>query len=194
MGQRLYTDTNHDFDAFLLEAHIERNPLGEKNFILNRRDSSFEATYECPNCGDTFDRGFNQCSSCYEMVTSIEHPNIYYRGYDPLRGIYSFKVPSESFSPPYFQYPNKYVDLTFAVRGDDYDRNIYFMANSTSGCLECAAILDANKMLIPVPVEVGKNFSEQGGERNLYNLADFTYSETIFPLVINAKTKYEYTD
>ena len=35
MGQRIYTDNNHDFAEFLKEAYCERNPLSNKNIIVN---------------------------------------------------------------------------------------------------------------------------------------------------------------
>ncbi len=193
MGQRIYTDESHDFDAFILEAYIERNPLTEKNFILNKRDSSYECTYECPVCGEEFSDYVSPCTACYEKITPIEHPSIYYMGYDALRGIYAFRVPSESFGAPYFQYPNKYIDLTIAIKGDEYKRNIYFMASSTSGCLECAAILDENRMLLPIPVEVGKNFSEGNGERNLWNIQDNLYGESIIPVLVEPDSKLIFT-
>ena len=193
MGQRLYTDESHDFTKFLLEAYIERNPLGESNFVINKRDSSYECTYECPECGATFAESLPQCPTCYEKITPIAHPNMYFIGYDALRGLYDFRVPSEGFSPPYFQYPNKYIDLTFTVRGDDYERSIYFMTSSTSGCLECAAVLDEDRLMLPIPVEVGKNFSEGGGERNLWNVDDDLYGEAIIPLIVKPDSKTTYT-
>ena len=41
IGQRIYTDTNHDFDAFLEEAYIERNPLTGKNIKVSSAYSSY---------------------------------------------------------------------------------------------------------------------------------------------------------
>ena len=40
MGQRIYTDENHDFDAFLKEAYIERNPLPAENFTVDYANST----------------------------------------------------------------------------------------------------------------------------------------------------------
>ena len=160
MGQRIYTDTEHDFAKFLEEAYCERNPLMGKSFTIMGNGSD----------GVTF------------------------RGYDSLRGIYSLTINgANGFNEPYYTNPNRHYRANFAVTGDDHDRMIYVMTSYVSGQLECAALLDKNDVLLPVPLEVGKNFSEQGGERNLYNLADITYSETIFPLVVNARVDYEYT-
>ena len=116
-----------------------------------------------------------------------------YIGYDSLRGIYRFDMAGSGFNNAYYKEPNKHYRACFAIRGDDYDRQLYVMTHSTSGQLESAALLDQGDVMIPVPLEVGKNFSEQHGERGLFNLDDATYSEVIFPLVIDAKEKYEYT-
>ena len=39
MGQRIYTDENHDFTAFLNEAYCERNPLPTENIIIDYESS-----------------------------------------------------------------------------------------------------------------------------------------------------------
>lgn len=117
-----------------------------------------------------------------------------YGGYDSLRGIYKINIGGVTgFNTPYYNTPNRHYRANFSVRGDEHDRKIYAMTYHTSGQLECAVLLDENDVLIPVPLEVGKNFSETYGERNLFNLADFMYSETIFPIVVNADERYQYT-
>ena len=194
MGQRIYTDDNHDFEKFLHEAHIERNPLTSKNFLVPKNGGSYEATFTCPNCGFITVDAMLVCTQCYEEVTFLVEENIYFIGYDPLRGIYQFRVPEFNFSEAYFKFPNEHIDLTFRVTGDNYDRDIYVMSLGTGiGCLESAVLLDENKMLLPVPIEVGKNYSEGGGERNLWNIVDYQYSEAIFPMVIKAKSQDTYS-
>ncbi len=117
-----------------------------------------------------------------------------YGGYDSLRGIYKINIGGVTgFNTPYYSTPNRHYRANFSVSGDEHDRKIYAMTYYTSGQLECAVLLDENDVLIPVPLEVGKNFSETYGERNLYNLADAMYSETIFPLVVTADERYQYT-
>ncbi len=152
MGQRIYTDETHDFETFLREAELERNPLTEKNFIVDTAAST-EASFA---------------------------------GYDAVRGIYTFHVQGDGFNGPYFMYPNKHYNVKFTVKGDDKDRSIYIMTLTDEGCLESAALLDGKDMLLPIPVEVGKNFSEATGERNLWNIEDDTYGEAIIPMVIKA--------
>ena len=194
MGHRIYTDTNHSFEEFIHEAENERNPLSAEHFVISTKESSYIATYTCPACGYVSDENMLVCKSCSETVTFTVNANMYYIGYEPLRGIYQFYIPEESFSGPFFSYPNKHINLTFQITGDDVDRSIYLMSLGTkNGQLECAALLDENKMLLPVPLEVGKNFSEGSGERNLWNVEDHVYSETVFPMVIKAGSKDKYT-
>ena len=110
-------------------------------------------------------------------------------GYDALRGIY---VLNYSGSGAGYGRPNYYPNVKFEVTGDKSDRKIYVMAYSNVGTVEGAALLDDKDMMLPVLIEVGKNFSESAGERNLYNIDDPVYSEAIFPLVVNAEQKYGY--
>ena len=137
----------------------------------------------------------NPLSDKYIKVDTDASTSGKYVGYDSLRGIYRFELSGApgGFSGPYYYEPNKHYRVNFTVRGDDYSRKVYILAHTVVGQLENAVLLDRNDVMIPVPLEVGKNFSEQGGERNIYNLEDATYGETIFPMVINAKEKYEYS-
>ena len=163
MGQRIYTDESHDFDAFLYEAFCERNPLKAKaNFMVMEEDSE---------------------------------PDVVFKGYDALRGIYTFYLNGAAgFGPSYYNSQNKHYSVSFMLRGEDTDRKIYVMSQTNSGSLECAALLDEHDMMLPIPLEVGKNFNEgETGERNIYTLDDKGYGETIFPLVVKAKTKTYYT-
>ena len=112
--------------------------------------------------------------------------------YNALRGIYELNLASDGFNAPFFMYPNKHYGVRFTVKGDETDRRIYVMAASSSGSLECAVLLDENDMLLPVPVEVGKNFSEANGERNRWNIEDSLYNEAIIPMVIRANSKGTY--
>ena len=112
--------------------------------------------------------------------------------YDALRGIYSISIDYDTFGPAYYQWPNKHYNVKFAIRGDGRERNIYLMTLTTGLCLETAALLDKNDLMLPLPIQVGKNFSEKNGERNLYNMDDVTYSEAIIPIVLTGKEKYEF--
>ena len=117
-----------------------------------------------------------------------------YLGYDALRGIYVFNIETATGFYGPFNTPNKQYKVNFMIRGEkDLDRDVYVMTSGKNGFLECAALLDEDLMMLPVPIEVIKNFSEPNGERNLYNLDDPTFSEAIFCLSLKANEKYEYT-
>lgn len=150
MGQRIYTDENHNFNEFLYEAFCERNPLNAKVSEGESRDGAF-------------------------------------LGYDSLRGLYTFTYSHKNSGP------NDYPNVRFSLRGDDIDRKIYVMAaSSDTTVVEWSAILNEKDFLLPIPLQVGKNFSEASGERNLYNIDDPVYSEAIVPLVIEKGVLYRY--
>ena len=160
MGHRIYTDTNHTFDAFISEAELERNPLGAENFIIDEEKSSYGA----------------------------------FLGYDSLRGCYTFAIDGAGgFGPHYKLHRNRQYNVTFTIKSDGAnDRSIYALATYTQGgALECAALLDGKQMMLPVPIEVGKNFSD--GDKTIFNRDDAVYSETILPLVISADDEKTYS-
>ena len=182
------TDYNSDRNYYNWVEGGNTNDLFMGQRIYTDGTHSFDTFLEEAYCER------NPLSASYIRINESGSTQSSYAGYDSLRGIYVFNIDGATgFSAPYYTSPNKYYRSNFIIRGDDHDRKIYAMTYCKQGQLECAVLLDSDDVLLPVPMEVGKNFSEAGGERNLYNLADFTYSETIFPLVINAKDKYEYT-
>lgn len=110
-------------------------------------------------------------------------------GYDALRGCYEFSLAAGSFNHNYYKAQNKHYELNFTVKSPD-DRNIYILAASTGGRLESAALLDENLMMLPVPLEVCKNFVADG-DNNIYDLLDTAYSEVIFPISLLAEEMME---
>ena len=151
-GQRLYADNTHSFDNFLEAAYCERNPLSDKNFVID--DSVHPATYD---------------------------------GYDPIRGIYCFtSLKSQSFGGAYYNTPNQHNGVSFKITGDNRDRNIYVLAYAHSTSLECSAVLDENGLMLPIPVEVSKNFSHEF-EVPKYSWGDICYSEAYIPIALKAE-------
>lgn len=112
-------------------------------------------------------------------------------GYNALRGMYEFIVDGTGFNEAY-RAKNKHYCLDLTVNSPDCDRLIYVSATTSSGSLECAALLDEDKLMLPVPIEVVKNFCGDG-DANIYNLLDSTYSEAIFPLTLEAGNTEKYT-
>ncbi len=115
-----------------------------------------------------------------------------FKGYDALRGVYQFTLKgATSFNAPYYTNQNLHYNASFTIKGDGHDRDIYVMAYTASGLLECAALLDENDVMLPVPLQVSKNFSEN--EEPFYNCGDASYGETFFPLVLKAGEQKYYT-
>ena len=156
MGQRIYTDESHSFDAFLLEAYCERNPLPAENITVDYESSTKGA----------------------------------YIGYNALRGTYEFTLASSGFVTAYYYEQNKHCGVRFTVKGDGYDRTIYIQSTLEDGQLECAAVLDKDNLLLPIPIEVGKNFAD--GDHTIHWMVDDTYSETYFPIIIGSGEEQTY--
>ena len=108
-----------------------------------------------------------------------------YVGYDALRGAYRFDVSGGDFGNNYYNAPNQVFTVNAAITADTYDREIYVYTHTASGCLESAVIMDENQTLIPIPLEVTKNFSGEG-EDGFYLPGDVSYGETFFPLSLKA--------
>ncbi|MBO4423791.1 MAG: dockerin type I repeat-containing protein [Clostridia bacterium] len=92
-----------------------------------------------------------------------------YEGYDALAGCYKFSVRSMEFQTAYYNSPNKQFRVKARINGDGvYDRKIYVQtaenAATRRGRIECAAILDENNRMLPIPLEVGKNFDGENEE------------------------------
>lgn len=128
------------------------------------------------------------------VVTDGEESKASFFGYDTIRGIYIVEIeyPEAKFNGPFYYFPNRHYSANISVTGDSKDRSIYVMSYCDNGTLECAALLDGGNVMLPMPIEVIKNFSEDNGERNLYNLDDSEYSEAILPLLVKAGKTDQY--
>ena len=127
------------------------------------------------------------------QVDTLMSTNGSYVGYDALRGIYRFNVAkARGFNGPFYDYPNRHFNVTFTVNGDETDRSFYIMAYTATGTLECAALLDGDMLMLPVPVEVGKNFKGDKDD-NIFSIDDVEYGEAILPLTVKAGEEKRYT-
>ncbi len=111
-----------------------------------------------------------------------------YLGYDKQRGCYRFNMSGSGFVDAYYEHPDEHKNIVAVIGGDGVtDREIYINAYTQSGALESAVLLDQNDRLLPVPVQVSKNFGGEYEERNLgYDPSDAGYGEAIFPLSVKA--------
>ena len=159
MGQRIYTDLTHDFEAFRKAAYEERNPLSAENV----------------------------------KVDTEKAPYASFVGYNAIRGAYQFDMePQSSFNVPYYESWNKHYNLVFDITGDDRDRNIYVMTYAHGTCLENGVLLGEGDMLLPVSLEVCKNFAHEH-EEPLFDNGDDRYSETYFPMTLKAGVTDHYS-
>ena len=159
MGQRIYTDLSHDFEAFRKAAYEERNPLSAENI----------------------------------KVDTAAAPLASYVGYNAIRGAYEFHMePQSSFNVPYYESWNKHYNLVFDITGDDRDRNIYVMTYAHGTCIESGVLLGEGDMLLPVSLEVCKNFTHEK-EEPLFDCGDDAYSETYFPMTVKKGETEHYT-
>ena len=99
-------------------------------------------------------------------------------GYDKLKGHYVMNIAGSGFTDAYNEPDKKYIDNIKVVAKDD--RDVFFMVHSTCP-LEGAALTDKNDLLIPMGLEVMKNFDHEV-EEPIYDPADKMYGDTLFPV------------
>lgn len=114
-----------------------------------------------------------------------------YVEYDAIRGDYLFTIVGTDFNPPFFTQWNNHFSVSASFTSD-VDRPIYIRTKTSSGCLENAVLLSNNNMVLPVLMEVAKNFVGEY-EEPLFDAGDAQYGETMFPMVIGADKPLEFT-
>ena len=102
--------------------------------------------------------------------------------YDAIVGSYNFKIGGTGFNAPFYYEGNYHYSVNMKLRSE-VDRPIYIRTITSSGCLENAVLLSDNNMVLPVQLEVSKNFGGEN-EEPIHNAGDMTYGETVFPLMI----------
>ncbi len=137
----------------------------------------------------TFDEFLRRAEEERHPLTSVSVlENNYgaeYAGYDPFRGAYTFNVKGAAnfqiaYDQPYSRY---FVSPVF--EGVDEDREIYVVTHTRSGHLESGALMSKDGLMLPVDLEVCKNFKGEN-EEPLYDNGDTAYGEIIFPYVVES--------
>ncbi|MBR6935478.1 MAG: hypothetical protein IKH41_08315 [Clostridia bacterium] len=129
-----------------------------------------------------------------DMAVGETNAKTKFAGYNYLRGCYMFTKKGSDFNTAYAKKNvNKYFTTDVTVNGDSSDRKIYMCFQGADGSLECAALLDENKVLVPVPMEVCKNFHGEI-EEPFYEPADPMYGDSIFPLVVKSGKSVKFTE
>ncbi len=116
-------------------------------------------------------------------------------GYDKIRGVYRFYQDGADFSTAYYLDKNGYKTATVKVTNDSaQNRNMYFCFNTVAGALECAAVADGEgKSLLPIPIEVCKNFCGEFEDR-FYDPSDAPYGDSYFPMVVKSGETVSFTE
>lgn len=103
-------------------------------------------------------------------------------GYDGLRGCYVINIAGSGFTAAYNNPDRKYIDNVTVTSPDD--REVFFTVHSTNP-LEGAAITDKNGLLLPMGLEVMKNFGHEH-EEPIYDYDDKIYGDTLFPVSLKS--------
>ncbi len=109
--------------------------------------------------------------------------------YNFVKGAYDFDISGMGFYESFYQYPNKKFYENVHVNSPD-DREVYFYIHSTYP-LEGSVLVSDNK-LMPLPLEVCKNFGHEN-EEPIFEKGDSIYGDVIFPLVLEDNTKYDFS-
>lgn len=124
-----------------------------------------------------------------------------FEGYDGLIGCYIMTVQAMEFSVAMYYKPDKQFNVNATIRGDGVvDRTIYVQTaenlRNRRGRLECAAILDESNRLLPIPLEVGKNFDGENEEPIYYPekaTGAAAYGEVYVPITVGKDECKQFT-
>ena len=115
--------------------------------------------------------------------------------YDRRKGYYVVGThTSGSFQKEFYETPNKYETATFSVTNDGTPRKVYICHESAKGgaIVEGGVVLDAQGQVMPLVVQVSKNFAGEKEEK-FYNPEDTPFSETFFPLYLAPRESHTLT-
>ncbi len=126
-----------------------------------------------------------------DITITGNNANAVYLGYEALRGTYTLQMDGTDFTTAYNNPDMRfYADLQITC--DENDRDIYIRSNGRNGCLEAAAILDDTQTLVPINVQVCKNFCGDFGD-TFYNAIDRQYGDSFIPLSLKANETQSFT-
>ncbi len=114
-----------------------------------------------------------------------------YAGYDVFRGAYRFEIDGHGF-PTAFANPDRKFTINACFEGAATDSPIYVYSHTVHGNLECGALLSDTGDMLPIALEVSKNFTGEN-EEPFYDAGDAGYGEILFPMMIEANRKTEFS-
>ena len=126
-------------------------------------------------------------------VTDTTNSKAAFAGYDSATGMYRVTEVNNwyGFGTAYDN-PNYYMYAGLKIQNDGHERPVYLWVNSNVGGMECASLLDGDKKLLAVPMEVCKNFAGEM-EDTIYDPTDAAYGDTIFPVYMKSNENIECT-
>lgn len=125
------------------------------------------------------------------VTVDAGNSNARYLGYDALTGAYTLRIDGTDFNTAYAN-PQLQYRAPITVTADGNDREIYIRSKGNNGCLEAGAILDDTDTLVPINVQVCKNFQGDGGEP-FYSVKDYQYGDSFFPVSVKANESVSFT-
>ncbi len=113
-----------------------------------------------------------------------------YVGYDPFRGAYQFSINGHSSFQLAYYNPYRRFIVEAKFEGADVDYPIYVFSKTVYGYLESGVLLSTDDQMLPIALEVCKNFSGEN-EEPFYDKGDTSYGEILFPMLIEAEKTTE---
>ncbi len=126
-----------------------------------------------------------------EVYATTSADDACYVGYDVFRGAYRFEVSGHSF-PQAFADPDRRFIIGASFTGVEVDYPIYVYSWTLHGNLESGALLSNQNKMLPIALEVSKNFQGEN-EEPFYVKGDGAYGEILFPMVIEAGKTTEFS-
>lgn len=125
---------------------------------------------------------------------SVQGEKAEWLGYMPLQGYYAVTVDHSNFNEAFYQLPHKHPAVQVELRNDARLRQLYMQVRTKepSGAVEGAAVLDERGVLLPIAVEVAKNFQGEQ-EEAFYYPGDTAFSESYFPLSLAPEQQVQFT-
>ena len=171
MGQRLYTDTTHDFAALEREAYIERNPLSDSNITINTEDSD-NATL----------RGYDALRGSYIIDMNYSAEELWNKRQN-LNFEANFTVQGDSY--------DRTIYMIIATDSGSLECAVLL----DKDLISLPIPVQVSKNFAGDGDDRNKNVSSDGnvGEHNLFWYADTPYGEAIFPIVVTKNKALEYS-
>lgn len=168
------------------DMYIVRNYANKSGLIKKGERSSVYA-----RIFTTKDHSFSELAKQAKVEKSpltakdilLINPQAYnlFDGYNPVKGWYQFKTYGIGMTEAFHTRQTETPDVNFSIKNDGLDRQIYIQTYSDAGALTAAAVQTLDKTIIPIPVEVNKNFQGEF-EEPFYEPLDIGYSESLFPI------------